>query len=330
MGLIVVQLLGALSLIPYPAVLIANVMGMAGEGPRGAQRLLVVAGYGLLSLYPLVWIALFVLGWRALRRGATGRAFAYSALPLVATLVAVGFLLSSDRSVAQIMSGEAEEQRALVMKENPLVWTILCTEGANRLPGATKIPVDAVVKAVRESDRLNDPAPPYGTPLGAALHNLKYKFDGTHYDSYQNGLERVVRALADCGARLSAEENEKLDNAWRLKRALYDGKITTREENPLVYKILQIADPSGPYMRHGEAPKLDAADQPLLNQPTPLHGTPLYTALRLGGSIGTTMVEKLIYDGARLSAEEGSEPAGAAALRKLFEQRPDLRTLYER
>ena len=93
--LIILQALGGISLLPYPFVLLANVMSMAGEGPRGMQRLLLVAGFGLLSLYPLAWIGLWVMSWRALGRGANGLAFGLSAVPVAVTLAAAGFLMSN-------------------------------------------------------------------------------------------------------------------------------------------------------------------------------------------------------------------------------------------
>lgn len=97
-GLILLQALGGLSFLPYPAILLANVMAMAGEGPRGAQRLLLVAGFGLLSLYPLARIALWTLSWRAMGRGAPGMAFGLSTIPVAVTLAAAGLLFSSGSS----------------------------------------------------------------------------------------------------------------------------------------------------------------------------------------------------------------------------------------
>lgn len=92
-ALTVLQVLGALSLLPYPAVLVASIMAIAGEGPRGMQRLLITIPYILLSLYPLVWIALFVQSWRLLARGATGAAFGLSLVPILATLAATVWLM---------------------------------------------------------------------------------------------------------------------------------------------------------------------------------------------------------------------------------------------
>jgi hypothetical protein len=81
--LIVLQALGALSIVPYPAILVANVMSMAAEGPKGKERWLAVLPFLLLSLYPLVWIALYAWSWRAMSHGATGWAFGLSSAPVV-------------------------------------------------------------------------------------------------------------------------------------------------------------------------------------------------------------------------------------------------------
>ena len=93
--LILLQALGALSLLPYPAVLVANVMSIAGEGPRGMQRLIAAIPYILLSLYPLVWIALFMQSWRLLAKGAPALAFGLSFVPLVATAAGIAWFMRS-------------------------------------------------------------------------------------------------------------------------------------------------------------------------------------------------------------------------------------------
>ena len=91
-GLVLLQAVGGLSILPYPAVLVANVMSIAAEGPRGFQRFVAAIPYLLLSLYPLVWIALYVLSWRMLGRGATLAAFALSFIPAAATLAGFAYL----------------------------------------------------------------------------------------------------------------------------------------------------------------------------------------------------------------------------------------------
>src|SRR5215471_20391177 len=53
-GLIALQVVGALSILPYPFVLLANIMSLAAPGRTATTSLVWV----LLSAYPLVWIAL--------------------------------------------------------------------------------------------------------------------------------------------------------------------------------------------------------------------------------------------------------------------------------
>ena len=90
-GLVVLQAVGAISIVPYPAILVANVMSIAAEGPSGWERFRTALPYLLLSLYPIVWIALYRWSWRLMGRGATGSAFLASAVPLV--LSALGVIL---------------------------------------------------------------------------------------------------------------------------------------------------------------------------------------------------------------------------------------------
>ncbi|MDL1948819.1 hypothetical protein FBQ97_03280, partial [Acidobacteria bacterium ACD] len=70
-GLVVIQLLGALGILAYPAVLVASVAGIAapGGGLRALPfRLLMLLGV----VYPVLWGLLFVASWVALRRGHPG------------------------------------------------------------------------------------------------------------------------------------------------------------------------------------------------------------------------------------------------------------------
>src|SRR5262245_55184170 len=88
-GLIVLQVIGAISIVPYPAILVANVMSIAAEGPSGWERFRTALPYLLLSLYPIVWIALYSWSWRLMSRGATTPAFLLSAVPLVLSTIGV-------------------------------------------------------------------------------------------------------------------------------------------------------------------------------------------------------------------------------------------------
>jgi hypothetical protein len=169
-----------------------------------------------------------------------------SLVPALVSLAAMRFLLSTD----------APTKRAI--------------------PSAT-VPVEAAPKTVQG---VNVSVPGLGTPLKVALRNLKYNFDGTPYDGKQEGLRRIVVALLSRGAALTPEETEDWDNVWLLRRATFEGPITTRQENPLVWRLLEMADPRGRYIRDGKEFDLTPADFPLLNIPTRLHGTPLYLAFR--------------------------------------------------
>src|SRR5215467_9444419 len=90
-GLILLQVIGALSILAYPAVLIANIMSIAAPGHTFRRAL----PWVLLSLYPLVWIVLDVLAWRAMARGAVRLAFGLSSIPVLACLLVAGILGSA-------------------------------------------------------------------------------------------------------------------------------------------------------------------------------------------------------------------------------------------
>src|SRR5215469_17922048 len=87
-GLLLLQAVGALSIFAYPAVLVANIMSIAAPGHTFRRSL----PWVLLSLYPLVWILLDVLAWRAMARGAVRLAFGLSSIPVLACLLVVGIL----------------------------------------------------------------------------------------------------------------------------------------------------------------------------------------------------------------------------------------------
>ena len=82
-GLGLLQALGAITLVPYPAILVANVMSIAAEGPKGMERFRMALPFILLSLYPAVWIGLYVWSWRLLSQGRTAWAFVVSSVPLI-------------------------------------------------------------------------------------------------------------------------------------------------------------------------------------------------------------------------------------------------------
>jgi hypothetical protein len=240
-GLIVIQAIGALSIAPYPFVLLANVMSIAAEG----QTLVGAIPYILLTIYPAVWIGLYVLAWRSMSGGATGGAtgvaFALSTIPLLFCLWGAVWFFRDEKSVAAHYSKAAEETRAQVEPINPVLWAVMCAGGPNRIFGAPPVSVEQALKTIQANPPLvNVPVPPYGTPLNSALLNLAIRADGSlgndtrEASGRQQDLIRVVRALVSYGARLSADERTNLWRSWQLRRAMFDGPVTSAAENPLV------------------------------------------------------------------------------------------------
>jgi hypothetical protein len=319
-ALVLLQVVGGVSLLPYPAVLVANVMSMSAEGPKGMERLVAALPYFLLSLYPVVWIVLDAWSWRLMSHGAARWAFGLSSLPVVLSMAGVAVFFASDRPERAREDAKAKEIRARVEKGNPLVWTILCAGGSRRLANAPRVSVTMALKTIAESPDVNTAAPEYGTPLVTALRNLCYSFDGTPCDAHQKELAKPVRALLERGAQLSPSEQADQMNAWLLKLALFDGPVTTREDNPLLWRILKRTDSSEPLGLRDE-------ERQYLNQATRLHGTPLWMAMLQSGN---AFAAQLVEAGARLSQEEEREPAGRAALGRLFRDSPGLRAVYGR
>jgi len=322
-ALVGLQAIGALSLIPYPFVILANVMSIAAPG----QTLFGAIPYILLSIYPVVWIALYVLAWRAISSGATGLAFALSSVPLLVCLFGVCLYLNGVRSVSTYYSKAASDARAHVEPLNPLLWTILCVGGPTRLPGGPPVSVDQALKAIDANPTLvNLPVPPYGTPLKNALLNLAENIDGTlgndrrEPPGRQQDLVRIVRSLVAHGAHLGPDEKTDIWRSWQLRRAMFDGPVTTSTENPLVWRILKWNQAAG------EQFKIAKEDLPFINVPTKLHGTPLYAALVMNGYY---IFPDLVKAGARLSPSEEKDPAATKALAEMLEKRPEVRTIYK-
>src|SRR5215469_16172939 len=90
-GLILLQVVGGLSILAYPVVLLANIMSIAAPGHTTARSVPFI----LLSFYPLVWIALYVISWRAMRHGNVNLAFGLSSIPALACLAVVGIFAFS-------------------------------------------------------------------------------------------------------------------------------------------------------------------------------------------------------------------------------------------
>jgi hypothetical protein len=319
-GLIILQVVGALSVLPYPAILVANVMSIAAPG----QTIAGAMPFLLLSLYPLVWAALYFVSWRAMSHGAVGLAFGLSSIPSFACLVLIGYWAIGWASFGKSQLSKTDEVRKQIQAVNPLLWTIWCTAPEHHFPPGPSVPAAEALRAIESSPAMiNIAVAPYGTPLKVALNNLSIQFDGSAITNpaHQEDLFRVVRALVAAGAQLAADEKDDLRLSWRLKRALHEGPIDTADENRLVWRILT-------RKRDGVTLfSLQRDEMPLLNKSTSLHGTPLYAALLQDGPDAT---EELIKAGARLSPDEERDPAAAAALSRTFERSPELRRVYQK
>jgi hypothetical protein len=320
-GLIAIQVAGALTILPYPFVILANIMSIAA--PR--QTLAGAIPWILLSAYPLVWIALYVFAWRAMARGAIALAFGLSSIPVMAGLCVIGLYAFSWIAFTRSYMGAKTEARNKMVKANPLMQAVYGTGGEKWYPPQKpSVTAEQAIRAIEENPaQVNIPVPPQGTPLKVAVENLMFNFDGSPIGDgrRQEDLMRVVRALVAHGAYFGQDERNDLKRAWLLRRALHEGPITTASENPLVWRILT-------RKRDGTTLfKLRKDEIPLLDTSTQLHGTPLYAALLQDGP---DAYRELIEAGARLSPEEQRDTAAAGSLARVFEHDEDLRYAYRR
>jgi hypothetical protein len=298
LALLIVQIAGGLTLLPYPFMLLANVMSLAAPNQtwRGAIPFL------LLTVYPAVWIGLWSLSWKSLAGGGALVAFALSIIPVIAGVAGIVAWNRSDRADESAERHRAREVRNEVEPLNPLLWTIMCTGTRNRAWGAEPVSAETAIEAIHAHPELvNVGMPGYGSPLNMALENLKRLLVDGRITEDRRGQINVIRALAAQGAKLQPRENTRLWRTWELRRALYDGPVTTATENPLVWRI--VTHPNDPA-------RIGPADQALLNKPTALHGSPMYASLLIE-SVPAFL--ELWKAGARLTAEEEHDPAAAQA-----------------
>src|SRR5262249_17982405 len=102
----------------------------------------------------------------------------------------------------------------------------------------------AVERAMRDIDGNptlgNVRVPGRGSPLNAAVGTLSISLDGAINGDprRQSDRIRIVRALVARGGHLRPGEATDLRKTWILRRALYDGPITTESENSLVWRII--------------------------------------------------------------------------------------------
>lgn len=337
-GLILLQTVGALSLLPYPVVLLANIMSIAAPGHTLATSI----PWILLSLYPLVWIALYLASWRAMARGAVRLAFGLSSIPALSCAAAIGIyiLMWIRLGLGMAGIGNGGLQVHTLTTSNPLIDSIELACQDIQFPG----PVSPLERALREIDGnpalINVRVPVHGSPLNVVLSSLSIGVDGSIHGDLQRQQERIrlVRVLVEHGAHLAAGEATDLRKSWLLRRALYDGPVTTASENSLVWRIVThrqtepkpfnpLTDKLPPRIDSPARFQLKEDERRVLNTVTQLHGTPLYAAL-LDNAKETCRV--IIEEGGRLSPEEEHDTAAAAALQTIFDSDPDLRAAYNK
>src|SRR5215469_12586883 len=210
-GLILLQVVGALSILPYPVVLIANIMSIAAPGHSLQSSL----PWVLLSFYPLVWIALYVFAWRAMARGAVHLAFGLSSIPALACLLLAGVYVFSWIGFLFGMAGIGQGGLRVntYPTSNPLLDSILRVGQDTPSPPG---PDAALEQALHDIDAnptlVNVSTPADGSPLNVALRELSISLNGTINGDIerQQDRTRLVRALVAHGAHLNADEATEL------------------------------------------------------------------------------------------------------------------------
>jgi hypothetical protein len=309
---------GGLTLLPYPAVVVASVMSLAAPGSRGPVELLVL---GATFAYPLAWAVLWLLSGLALRAGRTGRALALASPPVLvagagAALLAVGSLQS-----AWILQSFGSEDVARARAENPLVATLLDFSYGRGSWSKVEREIQAADPAM-----LSKPVATYGTPLRLVLRasQLSSFFEPEKTRPHMLDAARLLLAR---GATLAPQEvQEDAVEVWMadaLRRQVPLPDPVAAQENPLVWRLMTVA----PNDHSSMAMEIFEADDRLLNTPTRTYGTPLRAALLRGF---TDRAGDVIYNGGVLSAAERDVASLARQVDRLLESRPDLREKYGR
>jgi hypothetical protein len=189
----------------------------------------------LLSLYPVVWIALDILAWRAMARGAVGLAFGFSSIPAAATVLAAGIYVFSwvAFGLGTVGVGPGGLHSTTYPTNNEVIDSVILAAKDIEIGHDPTGSVERTLRRVDANLKLvNVTVAPYGSALNVALAALSISLDGMM--PQQQDRLKLVRGLVERGARLSGDEATDLRKTWLLRRALYDGPVRTSEENPLV------------------------------------------------------------------------------------------------
>jgi hypothetical protein len=225
-GLIVLQVVGGLSILPYPFVLLANVMSAGASSRTGGAWLFWV----LASLYPIIWIVLDIFAWRAMSRGNIKLAFGLSGIPAASTVLGLGIMLFSwiGLGLGSVGIGSGGLHSQTYPTNNPVLDSVILADKDIQMGHD---PAGSVERTLRQVDQnlklINTSVAPYGSPLGVALSGLSVSLDGT-LNGQENRI-KLIRGLAARGARLSGEEASDPHKSLLLRRALYDGPARTAQ-----------------------------------------------------------------------------------------------------
>lgn len=322
------QVVGGLSILAYPLILIANIMSFDKPGSETPGHIILSL---FIALYPLVWIGIFVFSRRTLSRGHTVLAFSLSSIPALIFAGAIGDIAFDSYSNAKYEAGKVDQVRKEMEGVNPLVWTIWCMD-EDRYPPAPHMQVEQALHKIEANLTLvNVEVPSYGAPLDIAVDQIHFNVDGSpgvreNSPTYARDLQhqkdmvRVARVLVGHGAHLSTEKKNSFESEWKVKMVMNDSPLNISSENPLMWRILTSKESDTLFSVHND-------DIQFLNKSTKLYGTPLCAALlklEMGG--GNDLVQ-LIKAGAHLSKEEELDPSIAAALKRATADHPDIPSL---
>jgi hypothetical protein len=324
--LLVLQGLGAVTLLFYPGVILATIMAVGSQQGEGTGLMavlgpiLVVASF----TYPVIWAALWWSSWRALRRGAASRALLLSAPP--AAIAFAGVVGTMIVTLLATMGVGSRHEALLARQQNPLAASLI------EYPNGT-LNWRELQEEIKTADPelLSKEVEYDGTPLRIALRSTRLASSLDSSLAPRHSFE-IVRLLIARGAKLSATELETdADTIWALR--VFERGVTlpdrgAAQENPLVWTIVTARTQDEPTL---EAAIADAAagDRTALNRVTRTYGTPLRAALLRKS---TRTAELLIAQGATLSVTEADGPSVAHQLEAFFEEssNPQLRDVYQR
>jgi hypothetical protein len=330
-AVLILQALGAITLFAYPGVFLAGIMSFAASGDAsGPAGLVWMAFLAASFVYPLIWVLLWWLSWRALRQNRPRRAVLLSSPP--ALIAAAGLLLTGALNMfgtAGEYSPRAEIEHAT--KQNAVVGALLSFR-------ADVISAKELHEAIQRADAADlsrpvDPSP--NTPLWLRLRSplaIALESTGLGMDvplrAVNDGFVEAARLMRARGAQLSSQEIAKApDLVWLVEVIAARTQLPdngAQQENPVAWVVLTTTDKNEQYVTEHIRQGLGER-RALLSTPTRTYGTPLRIALTRPI---TDAARALISEGALLSASEHEIPSLSYQLHELLGEHPYLRDRY--